>query len=213
MLFRDIAGGQSDYTKNLHALKVEMLIVPSGRWNPLISLAVFYVQIVSVGTRENVSCVIVECVTAPSIAVIAGYFFVDVAFHIALFLLFVTAKIATISIFPKIILLSLIKIVGCSLKIAIRNPKISVLKIPIHSLKIAGLKIIARVCVCVCMWVRGWVRGCAPHFAEVSKIVQDATRAGATTTEHKNTSDHQSRSTSGTQRTRIAKRNYKNNSK
>lgn len=39
----DIAGGQSDYTKNLHALKVEMLIVPPGGWNPLIPLAVLYV--------------------------------------------------------------------------------------------------------------------------------------------------------------------------
>ena len=61
------------------------------------------------------------------------------------------AKIATISIFPKIILLSLIKIAIQYLKIAIRHPKISV-----HSLKIARLKIIARVCVRV--WVRMWVR-------------------------------------------------------
>ena len=106
-------------------------------------------------------------------------------FHIALFLLFVIAKIATISIFPKIILLSLIKIAGCSLKIAIRHPKILVrylkiagLKISVHSLKIAGLKIIARVCVYVRMWVRGCVGGCAPHFADVSKIAQDATGAG-----------------------------------
>ena len=51
------------------------------------------------------------------------------------------------------------------LKISVRYLKISV-----HSLKIAGLKIIARVCVYVCMWVRGCVCGCAPHFAEVSKI-------------------------------------------
>ena len=47
----DIVGGQSDYTKNLHALKIEELIVPFGGWNPLISLAVLYVEIVSVGTR------------------------------------------------------------------------------------------------------------------------------------------------------------------
>ena len=45
----------------------------------------------------------------------------------------------------------------------------------------------------VCMRVGAWVRGCAPHLAEVSKIAQDAPRAGATTTEHGNTSD-QSRS-------------------
>ena len=88
--------------------------------------------------------------------------------------------------------------------------KISGLKIAVHSLKIAGLKIIARVCVYVRMWVRGCVCGCAPHLANISKIVQDATRARATT-EHRNTSDHhkhRSRSTSsttGTQRTRIAK--------
>ena len=77
------------------------------------------------------------------------------------------AKVATISIFPKIILLSLIKI-------AIRHPKISGLKISVDSLKISGLKIIAR------MWVRMCARvcACAPNFAEVSKIVQDATRAG-----------------------------------
>ena len=30
------------------------------------------------------------------------------------------------------------------------------------------------------MYVRAWVRGCAPHHANISKIVQDATRAGAT---------------------------------
>ena len=64
------------------------------------------------------------------------------------------------------------------LKISVRYLKISVLKIAVHSLKIAGLKIIARVCVYVRMWVRGCVCACAPHFAEVSKIVQDAPRAG-----------------------------------
>ena len=147
-----------------------------------------------------------------------------------------TAKIATIFVFPKIILPSLIKIAGCRLKIAIRHLKISVrylkisgLKISVDSLKIAGLKIIARVCVYVCAWVRS-------HFAEVSKMAQDATRSGtqrpgrpprAGAKEHKHQSDHhnrntsdqsrsdhrKSRSTSGTQRTRIAKRNYKNNSK
>ena len=62
------------------------------------------------------------------------------------------------------------------------HPKISGLKIAVHSLKIAGLKIIARVCVYVRMWVRGCVCGCvcgcAPHLANISKIVQDATRAG-----------------------------------
>ena len=60
------------------------------------------------------------------------------------------------------------------LKISVRYLKISGLKISVHSLKIARLKIIARVCVYVCMRVCG----CAPHFAEVSKIVQDAPRAG-----------------------------------
>ena len=54
-------------------------------------------------------------------------------FHNALYLLFVIAKIATISIFPKIILLSLIKIAGCRLKISGRYLKISV-----RYLKIAG---------------------------------------------------------------------------
>ena len=39
----DIVGGQTDYTKNSHALKIEALIVPFGGWNPLISLAVLYV--------------------------------------------------------------------------------------------------------------------------------------------------------------------------
>ena len=46
---------------------------------------------------------------------------------------------------------------------------------------------------CARMWVRGCVCGCAPHLANISKIVQDATRATttrATTTEHRNTSDH-----------------------
>ena len=71
---------------------------------------------------------------------------------------------------------------------------------------------------CVCAYVGAWVRGrvcgcvcgCAPNFAEVSKIVRDATRARATT-ERRNTSDHHKSSTragattTGTQRTRIAK--------
>ena len=71
-----------------------------------------------------------------------------------------------------------LKIAMLYLKISGRYLKISGLKIAVHSLKIAGLKIIARVCVYVRMWVRMCVCGCAPHLAEVSKIVQDATRAG-----------------------------------
>ena len=39
----DIAGGQPSYTKNLHALKVEMLIIPSGGWKPLKSQPELYV--------------------------------------------------------------------------------------------------------------------------------------------------------------------------
>ena len=91
-------------------------------------------------------------------------------FHIALFLLFVIAKIATIFEYPNKFLLLSKNLCSGSLKIAIRHPKISVLKISVHSLKIAGLKIIARVCV--------RVYACAPHLANISKIVQDATRAG-----------------------------------
>ena len=71
----------------------------------------------------------------------------------------VDAKIATIFEYPKIILLSLIKIsvqylkiAMLYLKISVRYLKISGLKISVDSLKIAGLKIIARVCV--------YVRGC-----------------------------------------------------
>ena len=104
------------------------------------------------------------------------------------------AKIATIFEYPKIILLSLIKIAGCSLKIAIRHPKISGrylkisgLKIAGDSLKISGLKIIARVCVYVCAWVRGFVGAWVhSHLANISKIEQDATRAQ----ESSNQSDH-----------------------
>ena len=70
--------------------------------------------------------------------------------------------------------------------------KISGLKIAVHSLKISGLKIITRVCVCA------YVCACAPHFAEVSKMAQDApgatTRAGAK--EHKHQSDHHTKNTS-----------------
>lgn len=82
----------------------------------------------------------------------------------------------------------MIKISVQYLKIAMPYLKISVryLKISVHSLKIAGLKIIARVCACVC----GCVGACAPHLANISKIVQDATRAtptGATTSEQRNT--------------------------
>ena len=75
-------------------------------------------------------------------------------------------------------------------------------------------------CVCayvgawVRMWVRMWGRMCVrSHFAEVSKIVQDATRTGTQRPERPppNTSDHHKSSTragtttTGTQRTRIAK--------
>ena len=90
-----MAGGQADHTKNLHSLKVEVLIVPFGGWETLKTLAVLYVQIVSVGTRQNVSCVIVGCVTAPLIAVVAGYFFVNVAIHNAFVFVVCDAKIAT----------------------------------------------------------------------------------------------------------------------
>ena len=85
------------------------------------------------------------------------------------------AKIATISIFPKIILLSLIKIsvqylkiAMLYLKISVRYLKISGLKIAVHSLKIARLKIIARVCVYVRMWVRGCV-GVLPILLTLAK--------------------------------------------
>ena len=78
---------------------------------------------------------------------------------------------------------------------------------------------------CVCAYVGAWVRGCAPNFAEVSKIVRDATRAGrntstgagapantgtqaTTTSTRANTSDHHTHPAHA----RI-KRNYKNNSK
>ena len=98
------------------------------------------------------------------------------------------AKIATIFEYPNKFLLLSKNLCSGSLKIAIQHPKISVrylkisvLKIAVHSLKIAGLKIIARVCVYVC----AWVRGCAPYFAEVSKMAQDAPEP-----EHKHQSDH-----------------------
>ena len=74
-------------------------------------------------------------------------------FHIALFLLFVIAKIATIFEYPNKFLLLSKNLCSGSLKIAIGHPKISV-----HSLKIAGLKIIARVCVYVRMCARVCVR-------------------------------------------------------
>ena len=78
------------------------------------------------------------------------------------------------------------------LKISVRYLKISGLKIAVHSLKIARLKIIARVCVYVRMWVRGCVCGCAPHLANISKMAQDATRAGtqAPEPEHQRTQEH-----------------------
>ena len=108
------------------------------------------------------------------------------------------AKIATISIFPKIILLSLIKIAGCSLKIAIQYLKISVrylkisgLKIAVHSLKIAGLKIIARVCVCMCVYV---CARCTPILLTLAKLHRmhpepERLDAGAQQ-EHNHRSDH-----------------------
>ena len=67
-----------------------------------------------------------------------------------------------------------------------------------------------RVCVRVC----AWVRVCAPHLANISKIVQDATRAGTqaperppanTGTQATTTSTRAGATTTGTQRTRIAK--------
>ena len=100
------------------------------------------------------------------------------------------AKIATIFLFPKIILLSLIKIAIQYLKIAVRHPKISGLKIAVHSLKIAGLKIIARVCV--------RVYACAPHFAEVSKIAQDAPERPPPERPPPNTGTHDNRKKGGT---------------
>ena len=128
------------------------------------------------------------------------------------------------------------------LKISVRYLKISGLKIAVHSLKIAGLKIIARVYArgCVVAWVRGcvgaWVRGCVgawvrSHFAEVSKIVQDAPRAGTRAPEQPRPNRNaatKATTRAGTQATTTRapkpehsthpahayrKRNYKNNSK
>ena len=100
------------------------------------------------------------------------------------------AKIATIFEYPNKFLLLSKNLCSGSLKIAIQHPKISVrylkisgLKISVDSLKIAGLKIIARVCVCACMYVRS-------HFAEVSKIAQDAPRAGTQAPERHRTQEH-----------------------
>ena len=81
-----------------------MLIVPFGGWETPKTLAVLYVQIVCVGTRQNVSCVIVGCVTAPLIAVVAGYFLVNVAIHNAFVFVVCDAKVSIISVTPKIIL-------------------------------------------------------------------------------------------------------------
>ena len=64
---------------------------------------------------------------------------------------------------------------------------------------------------CVCACVGAWVRGCAPHLAEVSKIAQDATRAGTQAPERPPNTGTQATTTStratttGAQRTRIAK--------
>ena len=113
-------------------------------------------------------------------------------FHIAFVFVVVGAKIATISIFPKNILLSLIKISVQYLKIAMLYLKISGLKIAVHSLKIAGLKIIARVCVYACMRVCPFCRG-QQNSTGCTQSRNTSTRA---TTEHRNTSDHhKSRST------------------
>ena len=151
-------------------------------------------------------------------------------------LLFVIAKIATISIIPKIILLSLIKIAVQYLKISVRYLKISGLKIAVHSLKIAGLKIIARV------YARMYVRGCVGAFPSC-RGQQNSAGCTQSRSDHDRTQEHErpeperldagattragtqapgrprpnrnaaTRATTGTQRTRIAKRNYKNNSK
>ena len=64
------------------------------------------------------------------------------------------------------------------------------LKISVHSLKIAGLKIIARVCAYVGAWARGCVCACAPHLAKVSKLAQDATRAGTQAPERPPQEEH-----------------------
>ena len=136
------------------------------------------------------------------------------------------AKIATIFEYPNKFLLLSKNLCSGSLKIAIQHPKISVrylkisvLKIAVHSLKIAGLKIIARVCVYVC----AWVRGCAPHFAEVSKMAQDAHGAGTQAPERPPKREHHHRTqATGATTTRagapahahpIRKRKLKNNSK
>ena len=74
------------------------------------------------------------------------------------------------------------------------------------------MRVCVYACMCVCayvrMWVRGCVCGCDPHLANISKIVQDATRAGTpanTGTQATTTSTRAGATTTGTQRTRIAK--------
>ena len=124
-------------------------------------------------------------------------------FILLVFLLFVIAKIATISIFPKILLLFLIKIVGCRLKISVRYLKISGLKIAVHSLKIAGLKIIARVCVYACMRALPILSRLA-KWHRMHPEPERPPRAGAQkhkhqSDHHRNTSDHHKSSMAGAQ--------------
>ena len=104
----------------LHPLKIEMPMIPLGRWNSSIFAHKFIIHIVCGCTYQNVGSGVVRCASFPLATLVAGDFFVNVCSHCFVFLLFSIAKVSIKIEYPNNFLLFIENLCFCSLKIAAR---------------------------------------------------------------------------------------------
>ena len=103
----------------LHPLKIEMLTIPLCGRDATILLNKFRIQIVGVGTCQNVGSGVVGCASFPIASLVAGDFFVNVCSHCFVYLLFLIAKVSIKIEYPNKILLFIENLCCCYLKIAV----------------------------------------------------------------------------------------------
>ena len=102
----------------LHPLKIEMPVIPLGRWNSSIFLHKIIIHIVCVCTCQNVGSGVVRCVSFPVASLVACDFFVNVCSHCFVYLLFSIAKVSIKIEYPNKFLLFIKNLCFCSLKIS-----------------------------------------------------------------------------------------------